>query len=169
MSVDGPRLPDYLEYSREPTADELELLARLDAAMERRDVALIGTAYVERLRRDLEALRIGAKSDDIDDSPVEYWVNAVLREGEHPSTGKHLDAELWFDVVVAAAEATQDEDEAWCIGDGPADLLVGDHPQAMDWFHAARTTHTGVERRFQAMHADHELMALHAGWWTDRS
>lgn len=141
-------------HSRTPTTEEESILARLDNALEQRDLVSVGTAYAENLRRHLAALRVRSRKYIDDESPLDSWLETTVWEGVHPSTGEPLDGKTWFDLVVAAADATTDNTEAWCIGDGAAALLAHAHRDASGWLLEARSTHPGVDRMFRALEAE---------------
>lgn len=144
-------------------------LQRLRAALEQRDVETIARAYAADLTNGLERLTPGRVSVPPETpEPIQDWL-MLIWDGDYPDSVKELDAELWFDLVVATAEAVEEDSAIWCVGDGPADHLVGRHPELADRFHELRRTHPRVEAMFRAMQDDYASMGYpDAGWWTDR-
>jgi hypothetical protein len=93
----------------------------------------------------------------------------LVWSGEVPDTQERLDADVWFDLVVAAADAFGVEDGIVSIGGGPANELVAVHPEMAGRFHEARSSHPGLEVMFRAMQAYCLRMGdADAGWWSDR-
>ena len=87
--------------------------------------------------------------------------------GEDPDTETPIDAELWFELVVAAADSTLDEGAIWCVGDGPAAQLAGDHPEMGFRLHAARLSHPRVEAMFEVMIEYWRRRGDTDTWWSD--
>jgi hypothetical protein len=162
--------------------DECETLAvdadggavdQLQAALDRGDARLIGEAYAVELRRRLDQIKAwegaGRSYELPDDGPVADWL-MIVWDGEDRGTGEAIDATLWLDLVIAAADSLVDDSAVWCVGDGPADHLVGEHPEMRARLHDARASHPGVEAMFQAMLADYRSMGYpDAGGWSDPS
>ena len=163
--VTDAKEPAYLRFSREPTIEELPTLALLNEALARRNAEVIGAAYTDRLSDQLSALRSGSCTKIEFENPVGTWLQSTVWEGVHPSTGEPLDGEFWFRMVVAAADKAADETEAWCIADGAAMNLLFAHGDAEMWLQAARSTHSGVERMFQAIRHDSARNGEDAGFW----
>lgn len=129
----------------------------------------VGRRYAARVRASLDRLRddpdfYRSESPGAVDDPDE-WVDDVVRDGG--AWDDPLDPEVRLELVVAAAEAAPDDDVLWCIGDVPADHLVGDAPQMDVRLHALRSTSERVNRMFEVMQADYVVMGLAAGWWSD--
>jgi hypothetical protein len=135
---------------------------------------MIGEAYAVELRRRLDQIgaweEAGQSYELPAHGPVSDWL-MIVWDGEDRGTGEAIDATLWLELVITAADSLVDDDEAvWCIGDGPADHLVGEHPEMGARLHDARASHPGVEAMFQAMLADYRNMGYpDAGWWSDLS
>lgn len=147
---------------------------QLQAALDRRDVTLIGHTYAVALRRRLDEIAAWRAEGQAgprraDEGPLDDWLGIVW-DGEDRGSGQAIAADLWTDLVIAAADALANDSAVWCIGDGPADHLVGEHPEAAAVLHTARSSHPGVEAMFQAMLADYRSMGYpDAGWWSDPS
>lgn len=157
--------PEDLHEDRSPTPEEERLLADLDAALERADSAFIASAYVERLRARLKALAEGHQGRDLR-GPLDSWL-MIVWDGKDPRTWEPVSGEFWCDLVIAAADATNDESEAWCIADGPACHLVGDHEEMMARLQEARASHPRVDAMFRAYQDDLTSMGYEWGWWGD--
>jgi hypothetical protein len=147
---------------------------QLRAALDRGDVRTIAEAYAVEQRRSLDEIEdwegAGRSYDLPRSGPVRDWLTTIMYDGEDPDTGEAIDATLWMELVTAAADALVDDEAVWCVGDGPADLLVGEHPEMGARLHAARASHPGVEAMFQAMLAEYRMMGYpDAGWWSDPS
>lgn len=141
----------------------------LRAALGRRDAETIGRAYSTALKQRLEEIgewERSGRSYDLFDDPVRDWLDLVWW-GEDPDTGAPIDAELWFELVVAAADSVGNDGGIWCVGDGPADQLVGDHPEMGLRLHAARLAHPGVATMFEVMIESCRLEGNAATWWSD--
>jgi hypothetical protein len=146
---------------------------QLQAALECRDATTIGQAYAGALQRRLVQIseRPARERSQGLAAPgtVDDWL-MIVSDGEDRSTGQSIDASLWLDVVIAAADALGGDPAVWCVGDGPADHLVGEHPEMATLLHAARASHPGVDAMFQAMLQDYQSMGYpDAGWWSDPS
>lgn len=140
-------------------------MADLDAALERQDSAFIASAYVERLRAHLQEIADGNRDRDLRD-PVDSWL-MIVWDGENPRTWEPVGGDFWCDLVIAAADATIDEGEAWCIADGPACHLVGDHEEMMVRLQEARASHPRVDAMFRAYQNDLTSMGHAWGGWGD--
>jgi len=153
-------------------ADEAEV-DRLQGAFDRRDATYIGQAYAAATRRRLDQIAAWEADGRSYQLPGEGLVGdwlGVVWDGEDRRTGRPIDATLWLDLVVAAADALANDAAVWCVGDGPADHLVGEHHEVAALLHAARSSHPGVEAMFQAMLEDYRSMGYpDAGWWSDPS
>lgn len=153
-------------------ADEVEV-EQLQAALDRRDATMIDRAYAVALRRRLDQIAVAQVEDQSqdrsDDGPMDNW-RGIVWDGEDRRNGGAIDASSWLDLVIAAADALANDSAGWCIGDGRADHLVGEHPETAALLHAARSSHPGVEAMFQAMLADYRAVGYpDAGWWSDPS
>jgi hypothetical protein len=158
--------------TRAVAADE-STVDQLQDALARGDARMIGEAYAVELRRRLDQIdaweEAGRSYELPAHGPVSEWL-MIVWDGEDRGTGEAIDATLWLDLVITAADSLVDDEAVWCIGDGPADHLVGDHPEMGARLYAARASHPGVEAMFQAILAEYRMMGYpDAGWWSDPS
>ncbi len=126
-------------------------------------VVEVGRRYVERLRSRLDRIEAEESRAFVDDDS-ESWIDDAL------NWGGELDAETRFTLVVAAAEATDDTDNEgalWCIGDMPADHLVGDSREMGVRLHKERQRSVRVNAMFTVMQSYLRDMGLGLGWWSD--
>ena len=114
----------------------------------------IGQEYVRGLRHELANPGSRTSSD---------WVSNLVFAGEG------LPDDLYFEIILAAIdEAGTNDDLLWCLGDGPADHLVGRDPRWPRRFHQQRTHSEAVDRMFRVMQRYYaETLELDAGWWSD--
>ena len=107
------------------------------------------------------------------------WICEGFYNGGFLWDDGRLPIELWFDLIVAAADhalALEQPDQdlvLFGLGDGCSDHLVGEDHHFMGKFHEARRQHPGVEAMFQVMHDDAAGTPWeHTTWWrygyTDR-
>lgn len=141
-------------------ADSSSLKARLlrsraEAAWQRRDVELVGRLVANRLLANDWGL----------DNPIAAFVGAVLH-GEDPGMEPAVDPDLWFDLLVATADAVGDDPVIFVLGDTGADELLDADPAARGWLLGARRSHPGVDAMIRAMGDFHRSSGIRS-WWAD--
>lgn len=139
--------------------EEAAQIVSLRDALGRRDYGPIAEVYARHLRRP--------GSQELD--PVEDWAFSAVYMGDDPDTEWALDVDVWFDLIIATADALSGHHSVWVLGDGPAESLVGGHPEMFERFHRARATHPGVDAMVRAVQEEYRDMGHPDTPWSDPS
>jgi hypothetical protein len=138
-----------------------------EALVEEAGPRRIGERWAADLRRRLDRLRDSHESGSAPDEFTESWEDMALYYGGDDSAPV-LAPETRCELIIAAAEAANgDEDLLWCLGDMPADHLIGDDRQQGLRLHQARRDSPGVELMFQVMQRYLRECEHPMGWWAD--
>jgi len=110
-------------------------------------------------RRYLPALRSPNESEDA-------WVVDAVGFGQDLDGGD-LPLDVRWELVMAAVEACpDDDDDLWCLGDGPFDELAAE-PGMIERFYEERARRPKLRQLFLAMRRELPSEGVTNGWWFD--
>jgi hypothetical protein len=97
----------------------------------------------------------------------DVWIVDAIWSGQDlPERGRQdLPLDLRWTLVMAALEAcADDDDDLWCLGDGPFDHLAAE-PGMMARIYEERERRPKLRRLFEAMRRELPSEGVTDGWW----